>query len=234
MDTGTRDQLIADARSLPELVARARRVDPPLAESLTGKALIASKSVWGNILAPIVTYGVARYGLGWDSEMCNIVTGGAIVVGTVVFRLVTRSPIVGIVRARVKTDDADRATGIGGFAVAALAGIACVAVTACSPDQQQRSAAALNVAENAVDSAINQWRIAKGVAEVAVKADPRLAPAVNAAVAKVDPILAKAEAAAPLASADARALLALAAQISAQAAEVMAVAAPAVRVVPAS
>ena len=91
-----RDQVIADAKSLPDLIAKAQTVDPALAEQLTAKSLAASKTPWGTLASGIIGWLVAHYGLGWDSATCDLVAGGAVLLGSYAMRYVTKSPIGGI------------------------------------------------------------------------------------------------------------------------------------------
>lgn len=93
-----RDQLIKDAQSLPDLIARAEVLDPDLAKSLTSKALIYSKSIWGNAIALIVSWIVTRYGLGWDDNTCALVTGLIVMGVTGAMRYVTSQPIDGLLK----------------------------------------------------------------------------------------------------------------------------------------
>lgn len=88
-----RDQLIKEAQSLPDLISRAQALDPDLAKSLTGKALVASKTIWGNAIALIVSWCVTRYGLGWDDNTCALVTGIIVMGATAALRYVTSGPI---------------------------------------------------------------------------------------------------------------------------------------------
>jgi hypothetical protein len=93
-----RDQVIKDAQSLPDLIARAQALDPDLATQLTGKALVASKSIWGNAVALIVSWVVTRYGLGWDENICAVVTGLIVMGATVGLRMITNAPISGVIK----------------------------------------------------------------------------------------------------------------------------------------
>ena len=91
-----RDQVIADAKSLPDLIAKAQANDPALAAQLTGKSLLASKSPIGTLAAGVVTWLAGRYGLGWDDMTCNLVAGAAVLIGGYAMRYVTSGPIAGI------------------------------------------------------------------------------------------------------------------------------------------
>jgi hypothetical protein len=95
--TTIKDQLIGGAKDLPDLIAKAKTFDPDLAASLTGKALIASKSPWGSLLGGIVTWLAAKEGLGWDETTCNLVAGAGVLVGAYLMRWITKGSITGIV-----------------------------------------------------------------------------------------------------------------------------------------
>jgi hypothetical protein len=86
---------IGAARDLPDLVNRLQVVDPGLATQLEGHALIYSKTMYGQILAPIITLVVTKFGLGWDANTCELATGIVIMIGGVAFRWFTTSPISG-------------------------------------------------------------------------------------------------------------------------------------------
>lgn len=91
-----RDQIIKEAQSLPDLISRAELADPDLAKQLTSKALIYSKSIWGNAIALIVSWMVTRYGIGWGADTCALVTGLIVMGVTSVMRSVTSQPIDGV------------------------------------------------------------------------------------------------------------------------------------------
>lgn len=91
-----RDQVVADAKSLPDLIAKAQAVDPALAAQLTAKPLLASKSPIGTLIAGVVAWLAGRYGLGWDQSTCDLVAGCAVLLGGYGMRYVTASPIAGI------------------------------------------------------------------------------------------------------------------------------------------
>ena len=77
----TRDSIIKQAQNVPQLVSAAERFDPALAESLTPKALWASKSAPGTLLVAVITYLVSKYGLGWDGGTVDLVSGAAVLIG---------------------------------------------------------------------------------------------------------------------------------------------------------
>lgn len=93
------DRIIADAKSLPDLVSRATAADPQLAQSLTAKALVQSKTVWGTAAMMVLSWAVGRYGLGWSPDFCALVAGLLTMGATAALRAVTRSPIGGILKA---------------------------------------------------------------------------------------------------------------------------------------
>jgi hypothetical protein len=87
------DKVISNARDLPSLVSGLQVADPALAEQITGKALIASKTPWGTLAVAAVSWGVSHYGLGWDANTCALVGGLGLVVGSYVMRAISSSPI---------------------------------------------------------------------------------------------------------------------------------------------
>lgn len=91
-----RDRLIAEARDVPSLIALASADDPVLAQALIGKALVASKSVWGPLVGAVISWTVTRYGLAWDESTSAEVTGGIILMVSTAIRLVTVAPIVSV------------------------------------------------------------------------------------------------------------------------------------------
>lgn len=95
-ESDTRNRIIANAKDLPSLIQTAKAVDPDLAASLTPKALLASKSVWGSAASLMVGWAVTKWGLGWDADTCALVTGLLVMGVTAALRAVTRSPIGGV------------------------------------------------------------------------------------------------------------------------------------------
>lgn len=105
-----RDLVIADARSLPDLIAKAEVDDPELAKQLTAKPLIASKSPAGVVVCALISWLATRYGLScsvtsdpatcWTPDTINLVGGVATLVGAAVgayiMRFITAGPIKGI------------------------------------------------------------------------------------------------------------------------------------------
>jgi hypothetical protein len=107
---------------------------------------------------------------------------------------------------------------------------AALALSACAVPPQTTVTVA--TATSDVQSALTLYGVVKGIAQVAEVANPALAPAINAAIAALDPLAAQAQAALADATADAAALETLATAIRTQAAALTVQAAPAVKVVP--
>lgn len=76
-----RDRIVASAHSLPDLVAKAETLDPALAAKLKGQAAIASATPVGALLGGAIGLIAARYGLGLDAEMVNLISGGLVLGG---------------------------------------------------------------------------------------------------------------------------------------------------------
>jgi hypothetical protein len=91
---------VAIARNLPELIRHAQAIDPELAAALAGKALIASRTPWGVLLAAALAWGVAKYA-SWDETMTTLVAGLGIVAGGYVMRYISPARITGILSAPV-------------------------------------------------------------------------------------------------------------------------------------
>lgn len=76
-----RNQIIADAQDLPDLVARAQTLDPALFSALTQGASMASATPLGAFVAADITWLVTTYGLGWSPTFVDMLSGAAIVAG---------------------------------------------------------------------------------------------------------------------------------------------------------
>lgn len=70
-----RDKIISDAKSLPDLLAKAQTADPDLYAKLTGATSTGLKAPGGSLVVLLVTAAAARYGLAWSPEVCMIVAG---------------------------------------------------------------------------------------------------------------------------------------------------------------
>jgi hypothetical protein len=109
-----RDQIIADAKSLPDLIAKAQAADPDLAAQLIPKSLVYSKTPYGTLIVSGVSWLAAKYGLAcaagavatncWTPDTVNLVAGFAAMagafIGSAIMRYIIKSPIGGILKAK--------------------------------------------------------------------------------------------------------------------------------------
>lgn len=119
--------------------------------------------------------------------------------------------------------------------VGALAGALALPLSGCGVPVAAVNAAAqqtISNAQQALQKALTFYGIAKGVAEIGATADPTIAPAVGTILAITDPVVAKAQTVLNDATVDANAIMALVAQIQAQAQSLTTLGAPSVLVVP--
>lgn len=108
--TPLRDQLVAQAHSLPALVSAAQIEDPALARQLTPKLLLLSRSPPGVLLAFVLSWALGRYGLRLDATAVDLLVGFTVLLSSYVFRYITASPIQGVFRLskpRRKSDPGD-------------------------------------------------------------------------------------------------------------------------------
>lgn len=89
------NNVIAAAKDLPDLISKAQTVDPSLATALTGKALIASKTPWGTLLAAAIAYLAGKYALGWSESFCELLAGAGVLVGSYLMRFYSPGRITG-------------------------------------------------------------------------------------------------------------------------------------------
>lgn len=73
-----RDQVIADAKSLPDLLSRAQEADPPLFKLLTASN---AHNVWYAPLVSVVSWLSTHYALGWTPDTSSAVAGLILFVG---------------------------------------------------------------------------------------------------------------------------------------------------------
>jgi hypothetical protein len=90
---------VADAKSLPQLITTLQTVSPALAQQLTGKSALLSKTPWGTTLITLIAYASSRFGLGWDQDTCALVALLAVFIGSAIMRLFTKAPITSILPA---------------------------------------------------------------------------------------------------------------------------------------
>lgn len=76
-----RDIIVASSHSMTDLVAKAETLDPALAAKLKGRATIASATPVGALLGGAIGIIATRYGLGWDADMVNTVSGALVLAG---------------------------------------------------------------------------------------------------------------------------------------------------------
>ena len=101
--TAAENAAVREARDLPDLIRKLEAVNPVLASQFVGKSLAASKTPWGTLLLPVVTYLAARYGLGWTPDIDALVAGVAVLVGSYAMRIVTATPITSLFRSPPST-----------------------------------------------------------------------------------------------------------------------------------
>jgi hypothetical protein len=94
----SRDQIVASAKGFADLIDRAEAADPALASQLKGKALAASKTVWGTLIALIVGWVVSRYGLDLSADGTAEVTGLIVMGSVALLRWVSTGPITGWIK----------------------------------------------------------------------------------------------------------------------------------------
>lgn len=98
------DEVIAQARDLPDLVSKAETFDPELAKKFTGEALAKSKTFWGMIAVTIVSQVVVHFKLGWDQDLVNLVAGVVVLAAAIGFRVISEHPITGLFRAKTAAE----------------------------------------------------------------------------------------------------------------------------------
>jgi hypothetical protein len=76
-----RDQIVASAKSLPDLVAKAEAFDPAMAAKLKGQAVVASATPAGALVGAAIGVLVSKYGLGWDADTVNLISGLTLLAG---------------------------------------------------------------------------------------------------------------------------------------------------------
>lgn len=137
-----RDRIIQSAQSLPDLISKAELADPKLAESLTDKSLVGSKSIWMPPISWAVSAIVAHYGLGWSDASSATVASLLAWAAVVVIRYFTRAPIGSVLPVTAASPVANVAPKAAAMAVIVLS---LVGLSACSgtPAVQQQQATAV-------------------------------------------------------------------------------------------
>ena len=95
MNFTIQDRIVESSRSLPELIEKARALDPPMAEALTGKALAQSRTVWGVLAALALAETVRRLDLGWGPDLIALISGLIVMGATIALRWISAGPITG-------------------------------------------------------------------------------------------------------------------------------------------
>lgn len=102
----TRDQIVAGASNLNQLVKTAETYDPDLAARLTTKAAIYSKTNWFVPLSMVLSWAASHFGFALDADTTSMVI---VVVGSVVtwiMRFSSKGAVSGVVAAPVATTGA--------------------------------------------------------------------------------------------------------------------------------
>ncbi len=119
------DDAIKAAQSLPDLISKAKQVDPSLSDALEGKALIASKTPWGTLLAAGIAYLASKYALGWDQTVCELLAGAGVLLGSYLMRYISANRITGLF-SKASTGPAISTRTLSGLAILlALSTAAC-------------------------------------------------------------------------------------------------------------
>jgi hypothetical protein len=87
---------IKAAQDLPDLLAKLQAVDSPLADQITGKSLVSSKTPVVTLLVTGIAWVSARYGLGWDESTDTAIAGAALLAASYAMRFVSTTPITGL------------------------------------------------------------------------------------------------------------------------------------------
>jgi hypothetical protein len=90
-----------DAQAVPALVTELAALDPTLVAPVQAKALVASKTPIGVVVAYALSWGVAKYGLGWDADTTSLVAGLVVLIASYGMRYITNAPISGFFKAKV-------------------------------------------------------------------------------------------------------------------------------------
>lgn len=91
---------IKAAQDLPGLIAGLKAVDSPLADQLTGKGLVESKTPLVSLLVTGAAWASAKWGFGWSEEVDAEVAGMALVLISYLMRAISSVPITGLFGAK--------------------------------------------------------------------------------------------------------------------------------------
>lgn len=95
------DVVVRQANSLPDLIARAQQSAPELADQLTGKPIAQSKTVWGMLVTLGLVYLLRHWGLQYDENTLDIISGCIVMGATTLLRYISESPITSWFRRHV-------------------------------------------------------------------------------------------------------------------------------------
>ena len=101
MNQQVESELVAAAKSMPDLIEAARKSAPSLAEQLEGAPLIYSKTVWGMLVTIVLIWLARHYNLGWDRDTDNLVSGAIVMGVTIGLRWITKTPISSWLRKKI-------------------------------------------------------------------------------------------------------------------------------------
>jgi hypothetical protein len=87
---------VAAAGSVNALQANLAAVGSPLAESLTPKPLVQSRTLWATLATLALSYACAKYGLALDADQQAGLITVAVMAETTIMRALTRAPIAGV------------------------------------------------------------------------------------------------------------------------------------------
>ena len=100
MDTSAipiRDQIIARATGFNSLVRAAQAYDPALAEKLTTKAAIYSKTNWAVPLSLLIAFAASHYGFALDTDATALIICAVGTITTWVMRRLSTGAVAGVV-----------------------------------------------------------------------------------------------------------------------------------------
>jgi hypothetical protein len=104
-----RPRRLPPRRTCPACWPDSRAINSPLADQITGKSLVASKTPIVTLLVTAAAWASTKWGLGWSDAVDEAVAGFALLVASYVMRYVSTLPITGL----FQKQSAPTATTIG-------------------------------------------------------------------------------------------------------------------------
>lgn len=92
----SRDMVLSVGKGTQDTIRIAEAADPDLAAFLNGQAFLTSRSIYGPIISGLITWLVAYFGFQWDAATVNAVTGLVSVAFGMLFRVLAKAPITGV------------------------------------------------------------------------------------------------------------------------------------------